>query len=141
MGERVNHVYGKLDQIEKNIHDLQTQNATQSEASRAELGTVRERMVTTTELSDFLQKLDSCITGQLPTLPIESKPIATPLEIAAPQIVPELPKMEELPLQETVQISRKVGNIVQEAKHDIQERAPQEKPKEEPKKRRFRFFR
>jgi len=56
MGEHVNRVYVKLDQVEKNIHDLRTQNTTQGEASRAELGTVRERMVTTTELSDFLQE-------------------------------------------------------------------------------------
>jgi len=61
----------------------------------------------------------------------------TPLEIATPQIVPELPQMEELPLQETGQIPTEVENIVQEVKPDSQERVPQEKPKEEPKKRRF----
>ena len=68
-GEHVNQIYLRLEAIETNIEAITNEHKMLIESNKTGLDTVKEIMVTKSEISNLMQELNDSISGLLPVLP------------------------------------------------------------------------
>ena len=69
IGDHITQIYTRLETIEMNIEAITNEHATLIETNKNDLETVKEIMVSKSEINNLMQELDKSISGLLPTLP------------------------------------------------------------------------
>ena len=70
MGEHINKIYKKIEDIESDINEMTNEHKMLIETNKNEIENVNEIMVTKSEINDLLQELTNSIGGLLPSLPV-----------------------------------------------------------------------
>ena len=69
IGEHINQIYTRLEDIERNIDEMTNENKMLIETNKDKLENVKEIMVTKSEINELLQEISNSISGLLPSLP------------------------------------------------------------------------
>lgn len=69
IGEHINQIYLRLEAIETNIDTMTNEHKLLIEDNKNGLETVKELMVTKSEINNLMQELHTSISGLLPALP------------------------------------------------------------------------
>ena len=72
LGEHINQIHGRLDQLERNISEMNSIHTASIETNKTELENVMKVITFKREVNGLFQKLNSSLTGFLPTLPIQT---------------------------------------------------------------------
>ena len=70
MGEHINKIYKKIEDIESDINEMTNEHKMLIETNKNDIENVNEIMVTKSEINDLLQELTNSINGLLPSLPV-----------------------------------------------------------------------
>ena len=94
LGEHINHIYTRLEEIERKIKALNDEQIASIETVKIELEYVKGIIVAKSEVNEVLRELNKGIQGSFPLLPTLEQPIKEPEPIETPLTMEE-PKKEE----------------------------------------------
>ena len=94
LGEHINHIYTRLEEIERKIKEMNDEQITCIETIKIELENVKGIIVVKSEVNDILQELNKGITGSFPLLPMLEQPTKEP-EPKEKTLKMEEPKKED----------------------------------------------
>ena len=120
LGENINQIQSRLDQLERNINEMKSTHTASIETNRTGLEDVKKVIASKAEVNNLFQELNKSLGGSLPALPVRT--VEEP-EVEEPEV--EEPEVEEPEVEEEYQ----------------DERREQEKSREDDRRRRFPFLR
>jgi len=88
LGEHINQIHGRLDQLEQNISEMKSVQSASIKANRAELEDIMKVIASKAEVNGLFQELNSSLTGSLPALPVRT--------VEEPEVVEETNPEERL---------------------------------------------
>ncbi|MEE9509110.1 MAG: hypothetical protein V3V81_01315 [Candidatus Bathyarchaeia archaeon] len=136
LGEHINQIHGRLDQLERNISEMNSIHTASIETNKTELENVMKVITSKAEVNGLFQKLNSSLTGFLPALPVQT--VEEP-EVEEPEV--EEPEVEEPEVEEPEVEEPEVEEPEVEEETYPEERREQENSRKEVRKRRFPFLR
>jgi hypothetical protein len=125
LGENINQIQSRLDQLERNITEMKSTHTASIETNRTGLEEVKKVIASKAEVNNLFQELNKSLGGSLPALPVRTveEPEVEEPEVEEPEV--EEPEVEEPEVEEEYQ----------------EERREQEKSREDDRRRRFPFLR
>ena len=72
LGEHINQIHGRLDQLERNISEMKSIHTASIETNKTEFEYVIKVITSKVEVNGLFQKLNSSLTGFLPALPVQT---------------------------------------------------------------------
>ncbi|MCW4039001.1 MAG: hypothetical protein NWF13_09745 [Candidatus Bathyarchaeota archaeon] len=122
LGENINQIQSRLDQLERNINEMKSTHTASIETNRTGLEDVKKVIASKAEVNSLFQELNKSLGGSLPALPVRT--------VEEPEV--EEPEVEEPEVEEPE---------VEEPEAYQEEEREQEKSREEDRRRRFPFLR
>ena len=117
LGENINQIQSRLDQLERNINEMKSTHTASIETNRTGLEDVKKVIASKAEVNNLFQELNKSLGGSLPALPVRTV---------------EEPEVEEPEVEEPE---------VEEPEAYQEEEREHEKSREEDRRRRFPFLR
>ena len=71
MGEHINQIHSRLDQLERNISEMKSTHAAYIETNRTGLEDVKKVIASKAEVNGLFQELNNSLSGSLPSLPVK----------------------------------------------------------------------
>jgi hypothetical protein len=130
LGENINQILSRLDQLERNISDMKSTHTASIETNRTGLEDIKTVIASKAEVRGLFQELNNSLRGSLPALPIR---VVEEPEVEEPEV--EEPEVEEPEVEEPEVEEPEVEEGYQEEERE------QETSREEDRRRRFPFLR